>query len=219
MPKRVCGYWAARPRRARCGAARGQQPRATIHCPALASVSDSPTSCRCRRPPSGAKVFPCDLYALMLLRQFLVRFLDDLWIDKLFGLRALDHRSDSNFGIVHEVLSNQLRLLRVTLREAVEQSLPRLLDKLERRLLETRTQSDTLEQRTETTSTEPAHGYSCYSASTITGREKLLSPGTALVGGFHLRCGAARGRRPRADDFAALLLGQIHQQVVGAAGR
>src|SRR5262249_35684893 len=98
----------------------------------------------------------------MLLRQLLVRFLDDLWIDKLFGLRALDHRADSNLRIVDEVPSNQLRLLRVTRQEAVEQSLPRLLNKLQCRLLETRTQSDALEQRTETTSTEPTHGYSFY---------------------------------------------------------
>src|SRR5215510_2042085 len=120
----------------------------------------------------------------MLLRQLLVRFLDDFWIDKLFGLRALDHRPDSNLGIVDEVLSNQLRLLHVTVHDAVEQSLPRLLNKLERRLLETRTQSDALEQRTETTSTEPTHGYSLLLRQHHYWSRELLASDTAPVSGF-----------------------------------
>src|SRR5262245_7136517 len=129
-----------------------------------------------------AGVSVCPL--LMLLRQLLVRFLDDLWIDKLFGLRALDHRPDSNLGIVDEVLSNQLRLLHVTVHDAVEQSLPRLLNKLERRLLETRTQSDALEQRTETTSTEPTHGYSLLLRQHHYWSRELLASDTAPVSGF-----------------------------------
>src|SRR5215510_7976780 len=138
----------------------------------------------------------------MLLRQLLVRFLDDFWIDKLFGLRALDHRPDSNLGIVDEVLSNQLRLLHVTVHDAVEQSLPRLLNKLERRLLETRTQSDALEQRTETTSTEPTHGYSLLLRQHHYWSRELLASDTAPVSGFPFSgtaCVAGCGYRCRQD--------------------